>query len=247
MKNLLLISLAALAIFNSGLNSTAYAQESAEPPKPFQSESEAGAVVVSGNSSSESYSAKTNNTYSLGKDVYKIFGRFLRSTAGGTESAKSWEAGVRYERVLNDYFNLFVGHKAESDVYSGYIQRDSQDLGTKYFIHQSDEYTWVAELGYRYSTTYQTTGIKNYDSYGRLYTEIRKSISPSVQLRYWAEYLPNFTNAEAYLANTEASLSVMLSEVFSLKLSYLMQYQNKPVAAGKYVDTTYTTSLVAKF
>lgn len=215
--------------------------------KPFQSESEAGAVVVSGNSSSESYAAKTNNTYTVDKDVYKLFGRYLRTTANSVESARSWEAGIRYERALSDYFSVFIGHKAESDVYSGYIQRDSEDLGGKYFFEKSDTFTWLTELGYRYSTTYQTTGTKAYDSYGRLYTEFKKNLNDSVQLRYWAEYLPNFTNNEAYLANTEASLSVMLSEVFSLKLAYLLQYQNVAPAGGKRVDTTYTTSLVAKF
>lgn len=234
----LLISLAAAMM----LSPTAFAQN-----KPFHSESEAGAVVVSGNSSSESYSVKSNNTYTVDKDVYKAFGRYLRTTANGTESARSWEAGVRYERALSDYFSLFLGHKAESDVYSGYIQRDSEDLGGKYFITKSDELTWIAELGYRYSSTYQTTGTTSYDSYGRLYTEIKKTYSEAIQLRFWAEYLPNLSKSEAYLANTEASLSVMLSEVFSLKLAYLMQYQNMAPAGGKRVDTTYTTSLVAKF
>ena len=149
--------------------------------KPFQSESEAGAVVVSGNSTSESYAVKTNNTYTVDKDLYKAIGRYLRTTANGIESARSWEAGARYERSLTDYFSGFLGHKAESDVYSGYIQRDSDDLGVKYFINKSDDLTWIAELGYRYSSTYQATGVKSYDSYGRLYTEIKKTLNLKTQ------------------------------------------------------------------
>lgn len=213
----------------------------------FQSESEAGAVIVSGNSSSESYSAKTKNIYTQDKNIYTLEGRYLRTTAGGVESARSWEAGIRYERALNDYFGLFVGHKAESDVYAGYIQRDSEDLGGKYNLIKSELKNWSAELGYRYSVTYQVDGTKSRDSFGRIYSEYSQTLQQNLTLKYWIEYLPNFTESRAYLLNTEASLSVMLNKVFSLKIAYLLQYQNMPPNDGKHVDTTYTTSLVAKF
>ena len=76
-------------------------------------------------------------------------------------------------------------------------------------------------------------------------------MSKELRFKYWLEYLPNFSDSEAYLANTEASLNVMLSQMFSLKISYLMKYQNvAPVlngVEGEKIDTSYTTSLVANF
>jgi putative salt-induced outer membrane protein len=217
-------------------------------PKVFQSESEAGVVTVSGNSSSESYTFKSNNTYTLlDKNIFTLGGHYLRTTANGVESARNWDVNVRYERALNDYFGLFVGHKAESDVYAGYIQRDSEDLGAKYNLLKNDVRSWSVEAGYRYSKTKQTDNTTKYDSFGRLYTEYNQAVDKTLSFKYWIEYLPNFTDSHAYLLNTEASLGVMLSQIFSLKLAYLLQYQNLPPNNGKYVDTTYTTSLVAKF
>jgi putative salt-induced outer membrane protein len=63
----------------------------------------------------------------------------------------------------------------------------------------------------------------------------------------WTEFLYNFSNSTDYRVNAEPSLSVILTDVFSLKLAYLINYRNLPAVAGKkQLDTLYTTSLVAK-
>ena len=221
----------------------------------FTSESEAGAVLTSGNSETESYTAKTKNSYVWEKDTYAIFGRYLSTKTSGTESARNWEAGFRYERSLAEYVSAYLGHKAESDPFAGYVQRDSSDLGGKYYFNKSETFNFFTELGYRYQKNLSTTGDVNYDSLGRLFVEVNGTLDKTTTLRYWAEYLPNFTRPEAFLANTEASLGVMLYKNLSLKIAYLVQYQNvKPVITtvtppheGERIDTTYTTSIVAKF
>ena len=214
---------------------------------PWASEAEAGAIVVSGNNDSESYNAKAKSTYTWDKNSLIGSGRYLKTDSLGVESARNWEAGIRYERALTDYFSLFVGQKAESDVYNGYVQRDSTDAGLKYFITKTDTITWTSEAGYRYQVTNATTGEEARDSLGRLYTEYSQKVREDLSFKYWAEYLPNFDDADAYLANTEASLNVMLSSTFSLKIAYLLQYQNVVPAGTKYTTTTTTMNLVAKF
>lgn len=221
----------------------------------FKSESEAGAVMISGNSETETYSVKSKNSFVWEKDTYTILGRYLRARASGTESARNWEAGFRYERELSEHFSGYIGHKAESDPFAGYVQRDSSDLGGKYYFIKSDDYNLFVELGYRFQKNLPAAGDVTYDSLGRLYAEYSRTLSETTTFRYWAEYLPNFSRPDAYLANTEASLGVMLYRNFSLKLAYLVQYQNlRPVITtvtpprdGERIDTTYTTSIVAKF
>lgn len=240
MKLLNVASLYALLL----ISSAAFAQE---PAAPWTGEAEAGAIVVSGNNDSESYNAKLKTTYSVDKNNYIGFGRYLKTDSLGVESARNWEAGVRYERELTDYFSLFVGQKAESDVFNGYVQRDSTDAGIKYFLTKTDAITWTAEAGYRYQVTNPTVGEQSRDSLGRLYTEYNQKVRSDLSFKYWAEYLPNFDDADAYLANTEASLNVMLNSLFSLKVAYLLQYQNVVPAGTKYTTTTTTMNLVAKF
>jgi putative salt-induced outer membrane protein len=224
----------------------AQAQE-ASKEAPFKGEAEAGAVVVSGNTKSESYATKGKATYVQDMNVYTLSGRYIETKANGIQSAKSWELGARYERSLSDYFGVFIGHKAQGDSFAGFIQRDSSDVGGKYFFIKDDDRSWSGELGYRYSKTYDVNHNSTHDQLGRLYSEYNQTVNPTLSFKYWAEYLPNFTETDGYQANTEASFNVMLTQVFSLKMAYLLQYQNQPAAGAEYTDTTSTMTLVAKF
>lgn len=203
--------------------------------------------MISGNNDSESYNTKGKMTYNQDKNVYTAFGRYLKTNSNGVESARNWEAGVRYERELIEHLSIYLGQKAESDIFNGYTQRDSTDAGLKYYLIKSDEMNWIFEAGYRYQKTLPVAGETTHNSLGRLFTEYNQELDKTLSFKYWIEYLPNFTESEAYLTNTEASLNIMLNSVFSLKLAYLLQYQNVPPVSGKHTTNTTTMNLVAKF
>lgn len=215
--------------------------------EPWTGEAEAGAVMVTGNAKSESYALKANTSYKQEFNIYRLSGRYLNTTANDVEISRHWEGGVRYERTLSDRFSVYIGQKYEGDIFNGYRQRDSSDLGAKHFLVKEGDQSWFVELGYRYQKTQPTTCCTTYDNLLRVYTEVNKKIEDNLSLRFWVEHLPNFTQPDAYLTNSEASMNIMLSKVFSTKLAYLLQYQNTPPSGGKYTTTTTTMNLVAKF
>lgn len=227
----------------------------AQEVKTMTGEAEAGAVMVSGNNESDSYSTKGKLVYTfLDKNIFTASGRYLKTETKATpgadkeETARNWEAGLRYERALTDWFSVFAGHKAESDIFNGYIQRDSSDLGLKYYLTQNENNTWFVEAGYRYQKLYTTANELTYSNMGRIYSEYARKLDQTLSFKYWIEYLPNFSDSEAYLVNTEASLNVMINQIFSLKLAYLLQYQNvMPAGSDTYTTKTSTVNLVAKF
>lgn len=210
-------------------------------------ESEVAVVNTGGNTESESYSARQKTTYTQELNVYTAAGRYLQTKTKGVESAKSWDAGVRYERTLSDLWSIFMGYGAEADPYAGFIQRDSADVGGKYYIRKSEPINFFTELGYRLTKTQLAAGPTETDNFGRLYLEYAQALNPAVSFKLWVEYLPNFSRQEAYLANAEPSLNVMLNSIFSLKTAYLVKYKNEVPAGSKNTDTTFTTSLVARF
>lgn len=59
-------------------------------------------------------------------------GSYLRTTSAGTETAKAWDASLRYERIFSELWSAFIQQGAEADVYAGYVERDNTDLGAKY-------------------------------------------------------------------------------------------------------------------
>jgi putative salt-induced outer membrane protein len=220
----------------------------------LKNESELGVAIVSGNSNTENYTLKQLSTYKL-DDVNSLTakGRYLQGKTSGIETARSWDASLRFERALSELWSLFVQQQAESDVFSGFIQRDSSDLGAKYFLTKTELTQWFAELGYRYVTTQYLVLPPNVDkaySAARLYTEVSHAFTTSTSAKLWLEYVPSFKDKDAYFANGEASVTSVLSSVFSFKTSYLAKYQNPNIAnlgIRAYTDTTFLTSLIAKF
>jgi putative salt-induced outer membrane protein len=221
----------------------------AEDKSPWSHESEVTIVKVGGNTTSDSYSGKQKTSYEFDLNTLIASARYLQTKASGTETAKQWDASLRYERELSEHWTVFVQHGAESDPYSGYTQRDNTDLGGKYYFIKGKTETLLSEAGVRSTKTISSVSNDvSHANSGRLYAEYSKQINDSVSGRLWAEYLPSFKKSDEYLVNYEPSMSVMMNQVFSLKLAYLVKYHNTTVSAGeKKEDTTFTTALVAKF
>ncbi len=221
----------------------------AQEKAPLSNESEAAVVKVGGNTESESYSAKEKTTYTKDADVWVSTGRYLQSKASGSEIAKSWEAALRYEKVFSDQWSVFIQQGAESNIYAGYLQRDNTDVGGKYTFIKSDSENALLEAGLRSTRTLSSQGADpKRENFGRLYTEYSRQINPSLSAKAWVEYLPNFSDQEGYFLNYEPSVTVLMSQVFSLKVAYLVKIHNKVLLASERKDdTAFTTSLVAKF
>ncbi len=221
----------------------------AEDRSAWAHESEVGLVKVSGNTDTESYNGKQKTIYTFDHNALTLAGRYLEAKTAGTQTAKSWDTSLRYERILSDQWSVFAQQGAESDSYAGYTQRDNSDVGAKYTIKKSDTENLFAEAGYRYTKTLPSLGTDlKYESYGRLYSEYDLKVNSNVSAKFWVEYLPNFTTSDAYLVNYEPSVAVVLNSLFSLKVSYLVKYHNKTLLPNeKKEDSTFTTALVAKF
>jgi putative salt-induced outer membrane protein YdiY len=212
-------------------------------------ESELGSTIVSGNTSSETYNLGQKTNFELDGNIFKLRGRYLGARANGGESARNWDAEFRYERRLTETLSSYASHLLESDIFSGYVQRNSYDIGLKYFFAQSPDTTWFAELGYRNSFTQYVTPTPNAQSnYLRIYTEFSQAISDGIVGKLWTEYLPSFTDSNDYLINGEPSISIMLNHSLSLKAADLFKYHNvlSPTFT-KRLDSFFTLSLVAKF
>lgn len=222
----------------------------------WSNEAEAAVVTTAGNTETESYSAKQKTTYTQEVNSYILSGRYLQTKTSGIETAKSWDASLRYEREISPLWSTFVAYGAEADPYAGFIQRNNADLGAKYFFIKSEKKNFFSELGYRLTSTYQAgdpaatppviAGPIS-ENFGRLYLEYAQAWNEALSFKMWVEYLPNFTHSAASLLNAEPSVNVMLTSVFSLKMAYLAKYRNEVPTGAKNSDTTFTTSIVAKF
>lgn len=228
--------------------------QTTEAVAAFKGESEASVVMVDGNSKSETIGAKTKNEWTFSEsDKATIFGSYLKTKANDVESAKSWNAGIRYDRTfIANTLDGFIQHQADHDPYNGvFVQRDSTDVGAKYDIIKTDDLNWFAELGYRYTSTY-VGALPNEEKvkgdFARVYTEVKNKFNSAVSGKLWFEYLSSFdTKKNPNRWNAEASLSVTMTSILSLKTAYLIKHTDDVVSPLKADATTFTTAIVANY
>ncbi len=226
---------------------TATLSFSARAEEGWKNESQAGVVLVTGNTETTTLSLAQATLNEFEKNVLKISGNYLYQKSGDVLSAKSWSIGLRYDRNLNDLHSIFLGQSVEGDRFKGIDQRYNTDFGTKYVFTKDDTLTWLGEAGYRYTKENAITASRSLH-YARAYSEIEKKWNPTVSTKYWLEALPNFTDSTDWQANTELSLSAAISNLFSVKSAYLLKFDHQVNAPGlKSADKILTTALVAKF
>jgi putative salt-induced outer membrane protein len=201
-----------------------------------------------GNSTTQTYNARQLSAYLWDLNQLSLQARFLRASAQDVENARNWNLGLKYEREVSKRWSGVIGQQVESDKFAGILQRYMSDAGSKFRIFKETSWQWNAEIGYRYTVENRLNGQQLNSNYARLYSEFSKEFVTGTSLKYWLEYLPNFTDSENYQFNTEISVSSMLNSIFSMKTGYLLRYNNAPPSGVQFrTDTVATTALVAKF
>lgn len=211
-------------------------------------ESELGIASANGNTRTQTFNAKQINDYKWANNLASYKGRYLNAKANSVETARYFMSGLRYENQLSGHFGIFLGETFEKDKFAGIEERLITDLGGRYRFIESETTKWFAELGYRYMDEERLDDTTAFSSYGRIYSEWEHKWNTSFSTKYWAEYLPNFSDPKDWQFNTEFSLSAALNEIFSLKTGILLRYDHAPAPGVIYkTDTLFTTALVAKF
>lgn len=211
-------------------------------------ESEVGITASQGNARAQNYNFKQLNSYHFEQNLLRLSARYLNAFSNGIESARYLNGNLRYERELSSLFSLFLAEGYESDRFAGYKERWSSDLGSKYYAYKEEKTIWLVEAGYRYMKENRRDGSNVGSNYLRGYTELENKWNQQCSTKLWVEYLPNLTTSEDYQINSEASVSLMMSEILSMKTGYLVRYDNLPAPGIHYrTDSLFTTALVAKF
>ncbi len=218
-----------------------------EPQTGLSNESEAGVVLTGGNAKSQSLNFRQLSLYRWELDVLRFDGKLLRTSSSGTESAKNWLLGLRYERSLVDRFSGYAGQSIEGDVFAGFLQRYNSDIGAKYYFYKEEAFQFFSEGGYRHAIENRFTEQLS-QSLLRLYLEADRAWTKTFSTRVGFEYLPNLTISSDYQLNLDLSANAAISEILALKVGYTVKYRKIPVApATESSDTQFTTAVVAKF
>ena len=172
--------------------------------------------------------------------------------AESIESARKIDANLRYDRFFGKSDSLYVLSGALIDPFAGYALRTHEQFGWSHRFVGTEKASFLGELGADYAQEQYVEGADP------LYQDVIAArvmltgmvqLNESVSLSDTIEAYENVIDfADLRLLN-QAAVTAKLSDVFSLKLSHTLTFDNQPVVlddvALRKLDHTGLVTLVA--
>lgn len=208
------------------------AAQDAPKPKPLQASVSAGFTQTSGNANAltMNFGDKVKYTvrgWTLAQDLTFFYGE-----ADDKVNANFWNGGVRAERRLTSRIGLYVMGRFDRNVLQGVARRFEEAFGIDAKLVDAPHDKLSAQIGgsaFQLTVTPGSTvvGKANYPA-ARLGLDYKHLFSDLAYVQQTAEYLPNLSDSEAYLVNTETSLVAPLSKRLGIKMGYVVRYNSTP-------------------
>jgi putative salt-induced outer membrane protein len=233
----------ALCIFVSVV-SAAYAEE-----KKWADEAELSFVSTGGNTEIVSLSGKNLLKYTF---TDKLLGTWrLGALYGETDNVKTAEryfTDLRLNYLFSDKIYFFGMGGWLQDKFTGIESRYFIGPGAGYRFFTGPKHFLDAEAGINFVTEDYTNNTEEDFLEGRLYGLYQYLFSEKNKFSQSLEFLYDFDDSDNYGINSETAFITALSNYLSLKTSYEIRHDNKPVPATlKETDTILSVTLVVNF
>ena len=167
---------------------------------------------------------------------------------GLQENARRYQADLRYDRFLTERDALYVLAGAFVDPYAGYDLRAHEQLGYARILVASDATELRAEVGFDVAQEFYVEGIDPATANiyaAKVLLGLTHQLNESVSVAEQVEVYENVIDPADVRVINGASVSAALSDVFSLKVSHALTYDNVPVAGYRPLDQTTMVTFVA--
>ncbi len=167
---------------------------------------------------------------------------------GRQETARKYWADGRYDRFIGERDSLYALVGALADPFAGYDYRIHEQLGYSRILVENSSTDVVTEIGADMAHEDYVEGVDpNWALIlaGRIMVGIDHKFNENVSFSEKVELYENILDYEDLRILNEASISAQLSDVFSMKLSNSLTYDNVPVEGYRPLDLTSMATLVA--
>jgi len=226
----------------------AMAETEVPTPKPeWEGSAEASLLLTSGNTDITTGGLGLSSTYR--PDPWTVGAKlnYLSSKDSGTLKAESFSTDVRGERKLTDPLAVFVLFTYLKNRFTGFDDRYGAEAGLSYQLLQQAEHTLSTEAGFGILKENRTDASGDSFATGRLAVDYKWKFSPTADFTTQVAYLDNLKTMKDWRLSNTNSVTAILTNLFSLRVSFKVDYINVPVTGKKKTDTTTTVALVAKF
>ena len=242
-----LVALGLVLFAPAAAQAQAAAPQAPPPPPRQEGTAQLGFVGTSGNSSTVTLSAGGDHTYRPDKWVIRNRALFVRSEASDTVTAESLLYGFRAERELTKRVSLFGSYGFLRDKPAGVSSHQDVNGGLAFKVINVTAVQFTVDAGLGYMSENRTVGDDVKSATGTLGWLFKAKLSATTDLTDELRYLQTFDDATDWRVGHIVSLTVKMSEIFSLKASNQVRFANLPPPGFKKTDTTTAIALVAGF
>jgi len=202
---------------------------------------------TSGNTDTERFSLDFHAQAKHKKNKLILDIDVLTSNSDGTENNNKWLVALQYDRELSEkiYFNYLISYG--EDQFSGFDYQFNTGPGLGYKAIKTKKQTLNFEVNSLYSEDKLKDGNKN--SYvsalvGLAYKwQVVENFSFS-QDAYYKAALDKFDN---YFIYSKSSIENKINNMFSMGLSYKINYKNTPAENKERIDKTFLASFIINY
>ena len=226
----------------------AAAQAAAQAPKDsFRLAFDLGFVNASGNTDVTTLNAGEHLSYVSGPWTFAHEVIVIEGRSHGAETAAQYATDLRVDRAFSPRFGAYAIAGWYRNPFAGIGRRFDEGFGLTAKIVSRPHDVLSGEAGTSFIQERNTALLENSFSAGRGALLYKHNFTDAATLQEAAELLVDLQHSDDRRVNSETSLTAPLSKRISLKVAYLLRFQNLPEPGFKKTDRVLTMGVQIVF
>jgi putative salt-induced outer membrane protein YdiY len=206
-----------------------------------------GALSQAGNSESKSASISAEGVRKTAKDRYSARLLFNYAEESETVTARNTFGTMKYDYFHTNYAYSFLALELLNDTFKDINLRTVAGPGVGYQVWDDKNKALSIELGVAYTSEDREESDDDEWIAGRSSVSFRLNAFDIATLSESVLAYINFEDSDDYQVRNEASISSALGSSWSLKISNIIEYDNKPAEKIEKTDVTWIAGLQYAF
>jgi len=200
-----------------------------------------------GNTNTEQFALNFHGERKRKKTTLKLDIDVLTSSAEGEENNNKWLAVAQYDREMSKaaYFNYVIAYG--EDKFSGFDYQFNTGPGLGYKVIDSDAHKLDLRTNALYSEDKLDNGDKNEYASWLAGFNYKWQILDNLSFNEVAYYKVEVDQSQNYFMFSKTGIESIINSVFSLGLTYKVDYKNRPSEGKKRLDRTFLASLIINY
>lgn len=240
-------AIAALSVFAIGASPLSAQGAKADTAKPVKVTAGLSYLNASGNTSVSSLSVNERLEWKRPFFLWAQSASAINSSTDGKESANLLALGLRGDWKPHGRLSVYSLVNYDRNRFADIGRRFEEGAGLGYALVEQTHHRLTTELGGQFVQQRNLDGVSDSFLAGRVAELYRYTVKENTYLEERVEFLPNLETTEDYRVNGEANVVAPLSRHLSLKLGYIVRFDNLPEPGVKKADRFFTSGLQVAF